>query len=186
MNRNRAFTLIELLIVIAIIALLASILVPAVAKAMEASRRTSCANNLKALAGFCLSYSSVNAGGLPTGSLGDVATALYNSSPFEFKTWICPSAARRDVAASSIGGFNSGPNSSYMYAAGYTNFLRVKTPPASTPFWMDELKSTIVVSPDDNHANSLAVNIAFLDGHVAPYKGPDAEAIIVKAIGIVQ
>lgn len=65
----RGFTLVELLVVIAVIGTLVALLLPAVQSAREASRRTACANNLKQLGIANQVFYDVN-NRFPPGQLG--------------------------------------------------------------------------------------------------------------------
>lgn len=64
MRHRRGFTLVELLVVVAIIALLVAILLPAIQSVRESARQTQCRNNLKQIGLSALNYESAS-GRLP-------------------------------------------------------------------------------------------------------------------------
>jgi prepilin-type N-terminal cleavage/methylation domain-containing protein len=73
--KTKGFTLVELLVVIAIIGILVALLLPAVQAAREASRRTSCTNNMRQQGLAVLNFES-NHKKLPNGGEGTDFAAL--------------------------------------------------------------------------------------------------------------
>ncbi|MDD2708178.1 MAG: prepilin-type N-terminal cleavage/methylation domain-containing protein [Verrucomicrobiae bacterium] len=66
MKTTKAFTLVELLVVLGIISMLAALLSPALRQAREQSRRIVCMNNLRQIGVALHQYSADNDGRLPT------------------------------------------------------------------------------------------------------------------------
>jgi prepilin-type N-terminal cleavage/methylation domain-containing protein len=80
-SRRPGFTLVELLVVMAIIAVLISLIIPAAMKAREASNRTACSNNLRQLGLAALAHHT-QIGYFPTAGTSDYCGPSYlNNTP---------------------------------------------------------------------------------------------------------
>ncbi|MDR1281518.1 MAG: prepilin-type N-terminal cleavage/methylation domain-containing protein [Opitutaceae bacterium] len=90
-----AFTLIELLTVIAIIGILAAIIIPTVGKVRQTALRAQCASNLRqdgiAILGFALDNNDYLPGGRNTGLLGGVSPQFEaGANTYALVTWLAP------------------------------------------------------------------------------------------------
>ena len=84
-SSSRAFTLVELLVVVAILALLMSLIVPTLRRVKELTRRAVCGSNLNNVGNALTSYAAANGGKLPPVgawvSNGMMMYVLYEFNP---------------------------------------------------------------------------------------------------------
>lgn len=102
-RRNRAFTLVELLVVIGIIAILIAILLPALNRARMVAQEVQCLSNQRQLMIGMAAYASDNNGWLPRGfdqinlpRTGYWTRALLDSGYATEKIFLCSTSADRD------------------------------------------------------------------------------------------
>jgi len=135
------FTLLELTAVIALIGILAAILLPALARARESARRTSCLSNLSQLGAAMWMYAEENDGRLPwSGGKNDAdcLDAFFAGYVADRGVFICPSDSGPRTFEYGEEFTNSdldAPNSyrtSYDYFGAYTE-APITVPPPQKP-----------------------------------------------------
>ena len=87
MSRRRAFTLVELLVVIGIIAVLVGILLPVMGKARESARRTVCLSNLRQVHQIFHMYAMENRDLVPLGyrkNFKQFNSMVYSNTSFKY------------------------------------------------------------------------------------------------------
>lgn len=132
---SRGFTLIELLTVVAIIAILASILIPIVGEAREQARRSGCLSNLRQLVLAIHNYANDNQDRMPpvAGGHGNTGAAqrisrnpndpntslgiLVDSYVYTLELFWCSSAELKGQGGSLDAQFSNWENSGWMHTS---------------------------------------------------------------------
>lgn len=109
--KKKGFTLIELMIVIAIIAILAAILVPNFLRARAQGQYTQCQSNCKNIGTALEMYSTDNAGHYPTTGMSQITGNYMRTIP------TCASAGSSTVYTSSYSG-RQNPDAYTFYCNG--------------------------------------------------------------------
>ena len=155
--KRHQFTMLELIIVIAVIVIIVGILMPTSHRPREKSRRVNCAGNLKQIGLALLMYSGENSGYFVLPANGSNFEPLNTETILnDGKVYGCPSADNLMTTAR---------RSNYDY--GGSGIKDDNALPTST---------TIARDQSGNHPDNQWMNALFVDGHVEGSK-PDGSKV---------
>lgn len=126
MRKSKAFTLIELLVVISIIALLMSILMPALTRVKKQARSVACLGNLKQWGLFFSMYAEDNNGRFMAGFTAQPRANRWVSALGSYYKWddtftCCPNATKPWVDENGVNSLAEGTGVGVTMAWGYMN-----------------------------------------------------------------
>jgi len=181
-QRRSGFTLIELMMVIAIISILASLLLPVLMGGHEKARIARCKQNLRQLGTGMQMYLNQNGGSYPmtaTPPFEDDLSALYPEYIDALDTFVCPSSvaevsSRADLT-DNVGGALGKSGMGYEYRPFYTytdgpvRKHQYNTADMASQVAMvhdaDEMGQPGIIDSMDNHGLS-GINVLYADWHV--------------------
>jgi prepilin-type N-terminal cleavage/methylation domain-containing protein len=100
-HRTSAFSLLELLVVVAIIAILVSLLLPALQKAKSTARSIACVSQLRQIGIHSHAHAADNDGRLPIAPRGNRFLSPFSADPQLRKLYVCPADTDRSASLSS-------------------------------------------------------------------------------------
>jgi len=195
-NEGRGFTIIEVLVVVAVVAILAGLLIPSLGKARQGARRAACRSNLKQIGVALQIYAAQNHQWLPSTSVGACTHYIYAAGPYglgrlypkllsDLGVFFCPEATYySEHGLYGVRGWGNDMGlpvaSSYYYRASLVVFQGFDQYTKGT---YHALKHQALVMDYNikydigkhNHGGTY-VNILFSDGHVVGVPDPEHRA----------
>lgn len=189
-HSRKLFTLVELLVVIAVIALLAGLLLPALGKAKKTARRIGCASNLRQLHTGMEFYLDDHGGYFPgmrrDGSSGGLMDGYYIAAVASYlnvktvdalgSALHCPELVSLPFYVNYSGAWGSYLRSSYSgseklidYNPRHTLISKVTTPSLAFMFTDGRYHTITYWNQYLQIRHNRGVNLVFVDGHVEAY-----------------